>query len=176
MSNRFVCSKCRRNISEIELASAKVVRTRYDGKIHTFCPYCDTHIISFNNDLYDKTISKLSKIFTVFGCHVLCYYEGSIEYDKSVIDYKPPIFRIIDTEDRLFYRFICRMKQMNKIELDDIFVIDENDGSFSIVGGVETWYFDDKRANNDLRKYLALIRKVISVLIKCGKKYMKEGI
>lgn len=174
MINRFVCSKCRRNISEFELSSAKIVRTRYSGKIHTFCPYCNTHITSFSYDKYERIIDNLSKGFTAFGCRVICYYEGNVEQDKNVIEYKPPIFRITDTKDRWFYRFICKIKHANEIELDDIFIEDENDGSFSIIGGTETWYFDADTANKDLVKYLALMKKLISMLIKFGKKHITE--
>jgi hypothetical protein len=162
-------------ITEIELVSAKITRTRYDGKIHTFCPHCDTYITSFSYDLYDKIFFSLSKVFTEFGCSVLCYYEGNVEFDKNAVDYKPPIFRLIDTEDMKFYKFANKIKQLNEI-LDDIYIIDEGDGSFSIVGGVETWYFDEKTANRDLKKYLTLVRMVITMLINYGKKYMKEGI
>lgn len=172
MPNRFVCTTCRRNITEIELSSAKVTRTRYDGKIHTFCPHCDKHITSFGYDRYERTFHNLSKCFMSFGCKIICYYEGIVELDKNVIDYKPPIFRITDVEDRLFYRFACKLKNANEAELDDIFIVDEEDGSFSIIGGTETWYFDEETANKDLHKYLVLVKKVISVLIKYGNKYI----
>lgn len=173
MANRFVCTKCRKNITEIELSSAKITRTRYNGKVHTFCPHCDTHITSFGNDKYEKIMHNLSKTFMVFGCRIICYYEGSVEVDKNIVDYKPPIFRITDTEDKLFYRLACRLKQINERELDDIYIVNEDDGSFSIIGGAETWYFNTESANKDLNKYLILVKKVISILIKCGKKHMK---
>lgn len=171
MTNRFVCTKCRMNISEIELSSAKATRTRYDSKIHTFCPYCDTHITSFNSDKYENALNNLTKIFTSFGCRILCYYEGNVEQSKTVVDYKPPIFRMMDTENKLFYRLACKIKHANKIELDDIFIVDEEDGSFSIIGGTETWYFDVATANKDLDKYLDLVKRMIYLMIKLYKKY-----
>ena len=175
MINRFVCSNCRRNILNDELTSAKIARTRYDGKIHTFCPYCDTHIISFSYDEYDKVINNLSKSFIDFGCRIVCYYEGNIEQGENAIEYKPPIFRITDTNDRLFYKLACKIKHVNEIELDDIFIVDENDNSFSIIGGAETWYFDIDSANNDRNKYLVIIKNLIDMLIICGNKYINMG-
>lgn len=172
MINRFVCLNCRMNISDDELTSAKIVRTRYDGKIHTFCPYCNTHITSFSYDEYNQIMDNISKSFIDLGCKIICYYEGNVEQGKNAIEYMPPIFRIADTSDRLFYRLTCKIKHVNEVELDDIFIIDENDNSFSIIGGTETWYFDIDTANNDRNKYLAIIKNIINMLIICGKKYI----
>lgn len=171
MINRFVCTKCRRNISEQELIAAKVVRTRHDGKIHTYCPSCNTYIESITDDVYNKCVLNLSKRFMMLGCKLICYYEGKVVREGNVIEYYPPIFRISDYEDRFFYTTTMRLKHKNEDILADTYVIDENDGSFSIVVGARTWYFDTQSASTDRVKHLQLLKKIISILIKCGKKY-----
>lgn len=169
--NRFICTKCRMIISKNDLISADMIHTRHGNSIHTFCPICNTHIVSFSSDKYEETLNNLTKCFNALGCKILCYYEGSVEQGKNTIDYKPPIFRIIDTDDKLFYRLACKIKNVNNEYLDDIFINDENDGSFSIIGGTETWYFDTITADKDRNIYLCLMKKIISMLIRYGKKY-----
>lgn len=172
MTNRFVCTKCRKNISETELIAAKAVRTRYDSKVHTYCPTCGNHIVSITDDVYNKCVINLSKRFMQFGCRLICYYEGEVEHSTNVIEYHPPIFRITDNEDRYFYTIMMRLKNLYGEELlGDTYVVDEEDGSFSVIVGVETWYFDTQSASNDRVLHLKLLKKIISALIKCGKKH-----
>lgn len=171
MINRFVCTKCRKNISDQELIAAKVVRTRYDNKVHTFCPSCNTHIESITDDVYNKCVLNLSKQFMKLGYKLICYYEGNVVREANVVEYYPPILRIRDDEARFFYTTMMRLKYRNEDILADTYVIDENDGSFSVVVGARTWYFDTQSASDDRARHLKLLKKIISVLIKCGKKH-----
>lgn len=175
MTNRFVCTKCRKNISETELIAAKAVRTRHDGKVHTYCPTCNHHIVSITDDVYSKCVTNLSKQFMKFGCRLICYYEGEVENDANVVEYHPPIFRITDIEGRYFYNIMMRLKHLygDKL-LADTYIINEEDGSFSIIVGAETWYFNNKSAEVDRKRHLNLLKKIISVLIRCGNKHYAE--
>lgn len=172
-SNRFVCNKCRKNISEIELATAKMVRTRYDNKVHTFCPICDNHIVSINSDSYEKTLNSITRCFVALGCMVVCYYEGEATQESNIVEYHPPVFRMTDTDDRFFYRLARYMKQTNKALLEDILIIDEEDNTFSIIGGFDSWYFDKKNVIESLNKHLKILNRLIALLIKCGKKHQE---
>lgn len=173
--NNFVCIQCKRNITNEELVSSNIVRTRYNDRIHTFCPTCDNHIVSINSDLYDKNIKNLANMLIKLGCKLICYYEGEVIDGTNSIEFFPPIFRIADIEDMSFYNIACHIKKVNESILEDFTIIDEGDGTFSIIGGIETWYFDSDLANSNLRKNLILLKRIINMLICYGNKQQKMG-
>lgn len=172
MVNQFVCTKCRKNISEAELSVAESVKTRYDDSVHTFCPSCDTHIVSINNDAYDKCVTNITKLLNRLGCNLICYYEGDVLNGSNSVEYYPPIFRMSDTEDRFFYRLMSMIKISKDKLLADVQVIDEGDNSFSIVVGTESWCFNEETGLSNKRTHLAIMKHLIAILIECGKKYM----
>ena len=175
MANRFVCTKCRRNITENELIAAKAIRTRYDGKTHTYCPSCGNYIVGVNDDVYNKCVIHLSKQFMKFGSRLICYYEGEVDQESTVVEYHPPIFRITDDSDRHFYNIMMKLKNLyDNSLLADTFIIDEEDDSFSIIVGTETWYFDKETASKDQKDHLQLLKRLIIVLIRCGKKHYDD--